>query len=113
MTANLGIRSKNILVFIYAVTLASQTAHSSCPLPSSTLLCAIIEIMSKLIEYPMDLPPLTPEEKAESRRIIAEAKAKGHPLAEFAGIFMDDPTFNEWQRAIHEYRQSVEDNPEI
>lgn len=68
--------------------------------------------MSIEILYPASMPPLTPEEKAEAKRIIAEAKAKGHPLAEFAGIFMDDPTFNEWQQAIHEYRQSVEDIPE-
>ncbi len=69
--------------------------------------------MSNVIEYPKELPPMTEEEKAESRRIIAEAKAKGHPLAEFAGIFMDDPTFNEWIKAIREYRQQVEDDPEI
>lgn len=68
--------------------------------------------MSNEILYPASMPPLTPEEKAEARRIIAEAKAKGHSLAEFAGIFMDDSTFNDWQQAIHEYRQSIEDNPE-
>ncbi len=68
--------------------------------------------MSKIIEYPKELPPMTPEEKEESRRIIAEAKAKGHPLANAAGVFMDDPYFNEWQKAIREYRQSVEDDPE-
>jgi len=68
--------------------------------------------MRKIIEYPMDLPPLSPEEKAETRRIIAEAKAKGHPLAEHAGIFIDDPSFNDWIKAMREYRQEVEDNPE-
>ena len=60
----------------------------------------------------MDFPPLTPEEKAESRRIIAEAKAKGHPLAEHAGIFMDDPSFNEWIKIMRENRQRLEDDPE-
>ena len=65
-----------------------------------------------MIEYPTEVPPLTPEQKVEARRIIAEAKAAGHPLAEFAGIFMDDPSFDEWQRDIRDYRQSVEDDPE-
>ena len=76
------------------------------------LVCAIISIMSKVIEYPKSLPPMTEEEKAESRRIIAAARAAGHPLAQYAGVFMDDPHFEEWQQAIREYRQRVEDDPE-
>ena len=67
--------------------------------------------MSKVIEYPKSLPPMTPEEKAESRRIIAEAKAAGHPLAEFAGTLPDDELTEEWLAAMREYRQRVEDEP--
>jgi len=76
-------------------------------------LCAIMSIMSKVIEYPKSLPPMTGEEKAESKRIIAEAKAAGHPLAQYAGIFMDDPSFDEWVEEMRLYRQRVEEEPEF
>lgn len=69
--------------------------------------------MNKVIEYPKSLPPMTEEEKAESRRIIAEAKAAGHPLAQHAGIFMDDPSFDEWVEEMRLYRQRVEEEPEL
>jgi len=72
-----------------------------------------MSIMSKVIEYPKSMPPMTEEEKAKSRRIIAEAKAAGHPLAQYAGIFMDDPLFDEWVEIMRENRQRVEDDPEI
>lgn len=55
---------------------------------------------------------MTPEEKAESRRIIDEAKASGHPLAQFAGTLPDDEITREWIRAMREYRQQIEDDPE-
>jgi predicted RNase H-like HicB family nuclease len=35
-----------------------------------------------------------------------------HPLARFAGMFKDNPLFDEWQQAIADYRQQVEDDPE-
>ena len=35
-----------------------------------------------------------------------------HPLASFAGMFKDNPLFDEWQQAIADYRQKVEDDPE-
>jgi hypothetical protein len=68
--------------------------------------------MSKVIEYPKDMIPLTSEEKAESKRIIAEAKANGHPLAQFAGTLPDDEVTRDWIRAMREYRQQIEDDPE-
>ncbi len=74
-------------------------------------LCAIMTIMSKVIEYPKSLPPMTEEEKAESKRIIAEAKAAGHPLAQYAGTLPDDELTEEWMAAMREYRQQVEDDP--
>ncbi len=70
-----------------------------------------MSIMSKVIEYPKSLPPMTEEEKAESRRIIAEAKAAGHPLAQYAGTLMDDDLTEEWLAAMREYRQQVEEDP--
>lgn len=35
-----------------------------------------------------------------------------HPLARYAGMFKDEPLFDEWQQAIADYRQQVEDDPE-
>lgn len=35
-----------------------------------------------------------------------------HPLARFAGMFKENPLFDEWQQAIADYRQQVEDDPE-
>jgi hypothetical protein len=36
-----------------------------------------------------------------------------HPWAPFAGMFKDDPLFDEWQQAIAEYRQQIEDDPNV
>lgn len=41
-----------------------------------------------------------------------EVPAAEHPLARFAGMFKDNPLFDEWQQAIADYRQQVEDDPE-
>lgn len=41
-----------------------------------------------------------------------EVPAPEHPLARFAGMFKDNPLFDEWQQAIAEYRQQVEDDPQ-
>ena len=40
-----------------------------------------------------------------------EIPAGEHPLAAFAGMFRDDPLFEEWQQAIAEYRQQAEEDP--
>ena len=71
-----------------------------------------MKIMSKLIEYPMDFPPMTPEERVESECIITEARAAGHPLAKWAGTLPDDEVTRAWIKAMREYRQEIEDNPD-
>ena len=63
------------------------------------------------ILYPAPMPPMTEEEKAESRRLIEKLKAEGHPLAQYAGISMDDPTFDDWLAEMREYRRQVEEDP--
>src|SRR5260370_41550586 len=35
-----------------------------------------------------------------------------HPLAEFAGMFKDDPLFDDWQKAIADYRRQVDNDPD-
>jgi predicted RNase H-like HicB family nuclease len=41
-----------------------------------------------------------------------EVGPQPHPLAEFAGIFKDDPLFDDWQKAIAEYRRQVDSDPD-
>jgi hypothetical protein len=33
-----------------------------------------------------------------------------HPMLKFAGMFRDDPSFEDWQKAIAEYRREVEED---
>ncbi len=42
-----------------------------------------------------------------------EVPDSGNPWMKMAGIFKDDPLFDDWQQAIADYRQKVEDDPEI
>ncbi len=35
-----------------------------------------------------------------------------NPWVEFAGMFKDDPLFDDWQRSIAEYRREVEADPD-
>jgi predicted RNase H-like HicB family nuclease len=37
----------------------------------------------------------------------------GNPWTEFAGMFKDDPYFDEWQRAIAENRRKIDADPDI
>ncbi len=34
-----------------------------------------------------------------------------HPWMEFAGMFKDDPLFDDWPKAIEEYRRQVDEDP--
>ena len=63
----------------------------------------------------------TPAEALQNlRQVIAGRLAGGaqllsievpgaeHPLARFAGMYKDDPLFDEWQQAIAEYRREAD-----
>lgn len=42
---------------------------------------------------------------------VDEAPAdSGHPLARFAGCMKDEPLYEEWQRAVAEYRTQCDQN---
>ena len=41
-----------------------------------------------------------------------EMDPQPHPLAEFAGMFKDDPLYDGWQKAIAEYRRQVDNDPD-
>src|SRR5260221_6723670 len=40
-----------------------------------------------------------------------EVAAEPHPLAKFAGMFKDDPMFENWQKSIAKYRRDVDTDP--
>jgi hypothetical protein len=42
---------------------------------------------------------------------VAEPEAK-NPWVEFAGMFENDPLFDDWQKAIEEYRREAEADPD-
>jgi hypothetical protein len=68
----------------------------------------------------------TAEEAIENLRHLLDRRLSGgtclvpmevtngaNPWAKMAGMFKDDPLFDDWQASIAEYRQKVEDDPEI
>src|SRR5271168_4884090 len=40
-----------------------------------------------------------------------EVGQEPHPLAEFAGMFKDDPLFDDWRKAIAAYCRQVDNDP--
>jgi uncharacterized protein (DUF433 family) len=54
-------------------------------------------------------------EAAEDDRLEASHRANrggAHPLAQFAGMFKDDPLLQPWKDAMAEYRRKRKDRPE-
>jgi hypothetical protein len=50
---------------------------------------------------------------AEVVTLDVTVSAATNPWVEFAGMFKDDPYFDEWQEAIAENRRKVDEDPEI
>ncbi len=50
---------------------------------------------------------------AELLSLDAAEPAALSPWVECAGMFKDDPYFDEWQQAIAENRRKIDENPEI
>jgi predicted RNase H-like HicB family nuclease len=44
--------------------------------------------------------------------VSLELAPEPHPLAEFAGMFKDDPQLAEWKQSMSEYRQQIDQEPE-
>src|SRR5262245_41526615 len=42
-----------------------------------------------------------------------EVAIEPHPLAEFAGMFKDDPMLAEWKQSMAEYRRQIDEGPDI
>jgi predicted RNase H-like HicB family nuclease len=45
--------------------------------------------------------------------VSLEVPGVEHPLARFAGMFKDDPLFDEWQAAIAEHRRQADEDPDV
>ena len=58
-----------------------------------------------------DMPKPTPEEKASAERLLEKARSEGNPWAEMAGIFRDDPLFDEWVEIMRENRRKADEDP--
>jgi hypothetical protein len=41
-----------------------------------------------------------------------ELVAESHPLAEFVGIFKDDPMLDDWKQAMADYRRKIDEKPD-
>src|SRR5690349_1752922 len=48
-----------------------------------------------------------------SRIVPVEVPDTGHPWARFAGMYKDDPLFDEWQQAIAERRKQIDADPDF
>jgi hypothetical protein len=56
------------------------------------------------------------QERLENGAELLSLQVSGpssNPWHEFAGMFKDDPYFDEWQQAIAENRRKMEDDPEV
>jgi len=47
-----------------------------------------------------------------ARVALIELPPGTNPWLDMAGIFHDDPLFDEWQKAIADYRREVNENPD-
>lgn len=47
-----------------------------------------------------------------SRLVTLEVPGEGNPWAQAAGMYRDEPLFDDWCRAMAEYRRSVEEAPD-
>jgi predicted RNase H-like HicB family nuclease len=52
-------------------------------------------------------------QKEKSEIVAIEIGAQPHPWMQFAGMFKDEPLFDDWQNAIEEYRRKVDSEPDI
>ena len=48
-----------------------------------------------------------------SRLVSLDLSSEENPWRNMAGMFQDDPLFDDWQQAIADYRQQVEEDPDI
>ncbi len=42
-----------------------------------------------------------------------DVPSQENPWQQFAGMFKDDPLFDDWQKAIADYRRQVDEDPDV
>jgi hypothetical protein len=45
--------------------------------------------------------------------VLLEMGPAPHALAEFVGMFKDEPLLDEWKQAMAEYRQTIDQEPQL
>ncbi len=45
--------------------------------------------------------------------VSLELTVMPHPLAEFVGMFKDDPMLQEWKKAMADYRRKIDQDPDL
>jgi hypothetical protein len=45
--------------------------------------------------------------------VALELTPTPHPFAEFVGMFKDDPMVQEWKKAMADYRQQIDSDPDL
>lgn len=75
---------------------------------------------------PLTAEGATPDEALQKLRELLQARLTGgtrlvalevpdddNPWLKMAGMYKDDPLFDEWQQAIAEYRRQIDEDPDI
>jgi hypothetical protein len=44
--------------------------------------------------------------------VALDIPAAEHPLAKFAGMFMDDPWLEDWKKSMADYRRKINNDPD-
>jgi hypothetical protein len=82
-------------------------AHSGEPLPLTVEGSTLDEVLHKLQEL------VTNRLAAGARLVPLELPSSDNPWLSMAGMYKDDPQFEDWQMAMAEYRRQVEADQEI
>jgi hypothetical protein len=64
------------------------------------------EVLQRLLQA------ITERLGTDAEIISLEIPAQEHPLAPYAGMFKDNPLFDEWQQAVAEYRRQADKEEE-
>ena len=94
-------------VLVEAVNGTGYRASSGQPLAVTAEGATADEALRKLREL------LTARIAAGARLVQLDVPAADNPWLQMAGIFKDDPTFDEWQEAIAENRRKIDADPDI
>ena len=52
------------------------------------------------------------DKPCRNAEVVGLEVSEAHPWMKFAGMFKNDPLFEDWQKAIAEYRRKVNEDPD-